>query len=92
MLKLLLNIYSCFSARWQFQVTSLKQGIAKIFENKELSDAVFIVQGEPYKVHKLILAARSNEFARILLDPNVPDKIIVDKDCITKNGFGVLLR
>lgn len=77
--------------RWQTRITSLKQGICKIYETKDFYDVVFIVNQKEFKAHKLILAARCSEFARTLLGPNAFKEIIVDSESVTKAGFEMLL-
>lgn len=81
-----------FTERWQNKVNSLKDGISKIYQNKEFSDVVFRVQGKEFKAHRLILAARCSEFSRILLDPNAVEEIIIENESITLAGFEILLR
>lgn len=78
--------------RWQTKITSLKEGIAHIYETKEFSDVTFLVHGDSFQAHKLLLAARSSTFAGILLKPSNHNEIIVDEKTVTKTGFKILLR
>lgn len=79
--------------RWQTKITCLKQAVTKIYETKEFSDVTFVVKGNViFRGHRLILASRSAEFARILLCSNAVEQIIVDNEMVTETGFDILLR
>lgn len=78
--------------RWQKNIKSLAEGIAKIYETKEYADVQFVVGARTFKAHRLILAARSPEFLKMLLkkQPSLTAKEIVDD--VTEDGFEILLR
>lgn len=77
--------------RWQTKITSLKEGLIHIYNTKEFSDVEFLVHGERFKAHKLVLASRSSEFARILLKPSDLSEVVVDVEAVTKLGFAIVL-
>ncbi|GIY24311.1 BTB domain-containing protein [Caerostris extrusa] len=80
--------------RWQNEIKSLKAGIAYIYQTKEFADIQLVVGARKFKAHRLILAARSPEFFKLLLEKqsNTSLTTIEIRDDIPEDGFEYLLR
>ncbi|GFU51819.1 BTB domain-containing protein [Trichonephila clavipes] len=82
------------SERWQKGIKSLKEGLAHIYETKEYADVHFVVGVRTFKAHRLILAARSPVFSKMLLKKQTDSSTIMKEiiDDVTEDGFEILLE
>ncbi|GFR27135.1 BTB domain-containing protein [Trichonephila clavata] len=85
---------SATGERWQKGIKSLKEGLAHIYKTKEFADVHFVVGVRTFKAHRLILAARSPVFNKILLRKQTDTSTIMKEiiDDVTEDGFEILLK
>ncbi|CAL1293486.1 unnamed protein product [Larinioides sclopetarius] len=78
---------------WQKSIRSLREGIAHIYETKEFADVHLVVGARTFKAHRLILAARSPEFLKMLQKQSAASPTIREIiNDVTEDGFEILLR
>ncbi|KAK3093519.1 hypothetical protein FSP39_016697 [Pinctada imbricata] len=76
-------------------VTTLSDNLAELVNNADYSDITLVVEGTPFKAHKVILAARSEYFRAMLyggLKESMPGTSEIELKDTSAAAFRVLLK
>lgn len=73
-------------------IRSLNAGIAHICKSKEFADVTIMAGAKIFKAHRLILAARSPQFSKLLVKEGEAPVSKLRMGNMTENAFEILLK